>query len=128
VLKHTQPSQPPVLLPADEFRLQTSPLRGYAFRGDLIHLHSLKVGEELTLIPEPANPYDRYAVRVHHRELHIGYLPQTSNHVVSRLLRQGAPLRAVIAWIDPGSNLQLPLTLHVLWSGPRQTTAASAAT
>lgn len=29
--KHTQPSQPPQPLPARAFRLQTSPLRGYAY-------------------------------------------------------------------------------------------------
>jgi hypothetical protein len=116
VLKHTQPSQPPQPLPAGGFRLQTSPLRGYAYLGDLAHLHALKIGDELTLCAEPANPHDKYAVRVHHQDRHIGYLPRASNHVVSRLLRQGAPLRAAVAWIDPGSNLQLPLTLHVLWS------------
>jgi hypothetical protein len=114
-LKHTQPSQPPLPLPANTYRLQTSPLRGYAYRGDLAHLHTLKIGDDLTLCTEPANPHDKYAVRVHHRDLHIGYLPSTGNHVVSRMLRQGAPLRAVIAWIDPSSDLHLPLTLHVLW-------------
>jgi hypothetical protein len=118
-VKHTQPSQPPQPLPQGSYCLQTSPLRGYAYRGDLAHLHSLKVGDELTLCPEPANPHDKYAVRVHHRDLHIGYLPSTSNHVVSRLLRQGAPLRAVVAWIDSGSNLQLPLSLHVLWDAAK---------
>lgn len=122
-VKHTQPSQPPLPLPAGTYRLQTSPLRGYAYRGDLAHLHSLKVGDELTLCAEPANPHDKYAVRVHHRDQHIGYLPRESNHVVSRLLRQGAPLRAVIAWIDSGSDLNLPLTLHVLWDGAKPAAA-----
>lgn len=118
-LKHTQPSQPPQPLPAGTYRLQTSPLRGYAYRGDHAHLHALKIGDELALCAEPANPHDKYAVRVHHREQHIGYLPSSSNHVVSRLLRQGAPLRAVVAWIDTGSDLHLPLTLHVLWDAAR---------
>ncbi len=111
-------SQAPHPLPAGAYRLQTSPLRGYVHHGDLAHLLSLKIGDTLTLHPEPANPHDRYAVRVHHGERHIGYLPRESNHVVSRLLRQGAPLRAAVAWIDPSSDFQVPLTLHVLWDAP----------
>lgn len=120
-LRHSQPSQPPQPLPAGAYRLQTSPLRGYAYHGDPVHLHSLRIGDELTLCAEPANPHDKYAVRVHHRDRHIGYLPGASNHIVSRLLRQGAPLRAIVAWIDPGSNLHLPLTLHVLWDEASRT-------
>jgi hypothetical protein len=110
-LSRTTPAPP---APA-AYRLQTSPLRGYPHHAQPDYLKTLRVGNELTLYAEPANPHDRYAVRVHHHDRHIGYLPRESNHVVSRLLRQGAPLRAVIAWLDPAANPQLPLTLHVLW-------------
>lgn len=119
---HLAPSPSPLPLPAHAYRLQTSPLRGYAHHADHTLLDSLKLGDPLSLLPEPANPHDRYAVRVHHRDRHIGYLPRESNHVVSRLLRQGAPLRGEIAWLDP-QNLQLPLTLHVLWDKPAKDTA-----
>ncbi len=109
----------PLPLPVGAYRLQTSPLRGYAQHGDLAHFHTLKLGDELTLCAEPANPHDRYAVRVHHGDRHIGYLPRESNHVVSRLLRQGCPLRAVVAWLDSGASPHVPLTLHVLLDGTR---------
>jgi len=109
------PSQAPRPLPANTYRLQTSPLRGFDHHGDYALLSKLRIGDELRLIPEPANPHDRYAIRVHRGDDHIGYLPRESNHVVSRLLRQGAPLRAIIAWVDPTPNPQLPLSLHVLW-------------
>lgn len=114
-------SQPPQALPAGVYRLQTSPLRGYSHHGDYALLAELRIGEELSLVPEPANPHDRYAVRVHHGDDHIGYLPRESNHVVSRLLRQGAPLRAIVAWIDPTPNPQLPLSLHILWDAANKT-------
>lgn len=125
--RHSQPSQPPQPLPAGTYRLQTSPLRGYAHYGDLAHLHTLKVGDALALCAEPANPHDKYAVRVHHGDRQIGYLPAPSNHVASRLLRQGAPLRAVVAWIDPGDNLALPLSLRVLWGSAAASTAPTVA-
>lgn len=111
-------SQPPRSLPTGVYRLQTSPLRGYSHYGDGAFLLTLKIGDALALVAEPANPHDRYAVRVHLGERHLGYLPRESNHVVSRLLRQGAPLRGVIAWIDPDHTAQPPLTLHVLMDMP----------
>lgn len=113
------PALPPVpSLASGTYWLQTSPLRGYDHYGDPVHLATLRLGERLTLQAEPANPHDTYAVRVHHQGRHIGYLPRESNHVVSRLLRQGAPLGALIAWLDPAGNPQLPLTLHVIWITP----------
>lgn len=120
-------SQPPQPLPVGAYRLQTSPLRGYIHHGDLAHLLSLKIGDALALVAEPANPHDRHAVRVHHGERHVGYLPRESNHVVSRLLRQGAPLRAAVAWIDPTSDFATPLTLHVLWDAPLTASSNAAA-
>ncbi|MCP5536321.1 MAG: HIRAN domain-containing protein [Akkermansiaceae bacterium] len=107
-------SQPPVPLPEDVYRLQTSRLAGFNYYGQDIWLHQMKLGEELTLVAEPANPYDQYAVRIHWQDKHIGYLPRTSNHVVSRLLRQGAPIKAAIAWLDPRQERGTPMTLHVL--------------
>ena len=101
--------------PENAYRLQTSALSGSEYYADLAALAILKPGDPLAHVAEPFNPHDKYAVRVHLNGRHIGYLPRQSNHVVSRLLRQGAPLRAEIAWIAPDLDSQRPLTLHVLW-------------
>ncbi len=105
---------PPMDFPAGYYRLQTSPLRGHQFHAEALWLHLLQPGDPLSLHAEPANPHDRYAVRVHDTDgHHLGYLPRESNHVVSRMLRQGAPLTAMVAWLSPESNP--PLSLWVLW-------------
>lgn len=106
-------SPPPQPLPEDRYRLQTSRISGYTHHGHDAWLHQMKLDDELQLIAEPANPHDKYAIRVHWQNKHIGYLPRTSNHVVSRLLRQGAPVTAVIAWLDSQNSGNCPLTLHV---------------
>ena len=107
-------SQTPVALPEDQIRLQSSRLAGFLHYAQNAWLHQMKLGDALDLVAEPDNPHDRYAVRVHWQEKHIGYLPRTSNHVVSRLLRQGAPVTAAIAWLDAQKNSGMPMTLHVL--------------
>ena len=111
-LSHPPPPEP------DDYRLQTSPLRGFIHHGNAADLAILKPGDPLELVAEPYNPHDRHAVRVHLHGRHLGYLPRESNHVVSHLLRQGAPLKAEVAWLCPQLNPHLPLTLHVLW--PRE--------
>ncbi len=111
---HPHPSLPPVPLPDNCYRLQTSRLAGFSHHGHPSWIKQMQPGDPLTLVAEPANPHDHYAVRVHWQNQMIGYLPSSSNHVVSRLLRQGAPLRAVIAWTSSGETYDTPLTLHVL--------------
>jgi len=114
-------SHPPLPAPENAYRLQTSPLHGAAHYVDAAALAILKPGDPLDLVAEPFNPHDKHAVRVHLHDRHIGYLPRHSNHVVSRLLRQGAPLRAEVAWLAPDLDPHLPLTLHVLWPRIRTT-------
>lgn len=74
----------------------------------------MQLHDPLELQPEPANPYDRHAVRIHWKTHHIGYLPRESNHIVSRLLRQNCPLTAHIAWLAKEPHPTIPLTLEVL--------------
>lgn len=102
----------PQALSADSYCLQTSSLAGAEYYQFEEIAPFLKVGAELQLIAEPANPYDKYAVRVHFQEHHLGYLPRASNHVASRLLRQGAPLTAKIAYLYYQDRR--PMSLHVL--------------
>ena len=60
-------------------------------RGDLA------IGEHLSLIAEPANPYDADAVAVHRRRgLKLGYIPRAANEPIARLLGANAHLRAVV--------------------------------
>ena len=111
---------PPIALPRDCYFLQTSILAGseyYQFQD--LDRNALDVGTTLTLIAEPANPHDQYAVRVQLVSIHLGYLPRTSNHIVSLLLQQGAPLQARVAWLNHESDP--PLTLHVLLKKDPQT-------
>jgi hypothetical protein len=56
----------------------------------------LRVGETLTLVREPCNPYDAKAVRVEWLGHKLGYVPRMENHAVAQLLDRGAKLSARI--------------------------------
>lgn len=65
-------------------------------------LAHLEPGTPLLLQAEPAHPMDRFAVRICWRGHLLGYVPRTDNRHLSRLLRQGAELRARI--LDTAPN------------------------
>jgi len=104
---------PPVPIPHDHFRLQTSRIAGIEHHHINQIPDDLEPGVELALNPEPANPHDKYAVRIQYKDNLLGYLPRTSNHIVSRLLRQGAPLTAQVAYLSKSPS-EIPTILPVI--------------
>jgi len=96
--------------------LQESPLAGYQFHEGPRVWKRLKVGDSLTLVREPDNPYDDRAVRVEWRDHKIGYLPRVENAVASQLLDRGAHLTACIAGLredrDPWSRVKVQVFLE----------------
>jgi hypothetical protein len=61
-------------------------------------------GAECTLVPEPKNPHDKFAVAVYREGIKIGYLPKETNQTVHVLLRIGKKLDAVILLPDPAED------------------------
>lgn len=68
-------------------------------------------GRQLTLIPEPNNPYDKNAVGVWNatRRLQIGYVPKESAAKIARRLRFGEDLQSLslAEWLKDGRRVGL---------------------
>ena len=75
-------------------------IAGFRYHDGPDILPNIHAGDQVTLIAEPGNPYDEWAVRIEHQKSHIGYLPRAQNQAVFRLLQQGAPVDCRIADID----------------------------
>jgi hypothetical protein len=56
--------------------------------------NALSNGDEVTLLPEPENPYDPMAVAVYADDVHIGYLARANNYQVSDWLQDGGTVTA----------------------------------
>lgn len=95
--------------------LQASPLAGFQYHEGKALWSDMKVGDRLTLVREPANPYDARAVRVEWRGRMIGYVPRAENEAVSRQLDQGNRLEARITRLtkhrDPWKRVELEIYL-----------------
>ena len=61
-------------------------------------LAELEVGDIMTLVREPANEHDSKAIAVYDRfDNRVGYVPRTSNEVLSHLMDAGKSMFAVLS-------------------------------
>lgn len=84
--------------------LQSSPLAGYRYYEGKRLWKLMQVGEPLTLVREPDNPYDRNAVRVEWQGHKLGYVPRADNEAVARFLDRGVRLEARIIRLKKSRN------------------------
>ena len=57
--------------------------------------------ETLSLVREPRNPYDPYAVRIDYRGRKVGYIPRTHSRIVASLIDGGYRLEARVRHYHP---------------------------
>ena len=90
-------AQPLYAQVAAHILLQDSPLAGFQYHAGKTVWPRMRVGDALTLVREPGNPYDARAVRVDWRGHKLGYVPRRENADIARLMDGGAKLEARIS-------------------------------
>lgn len=95
--------------------LQDSPVAGFQFHAGKKLWKSMRVGDRLTLVREPDNPYDANAVRVEWQGQKIGYVPRRENGDVARFLDRGTALEARITRLaesrDPWARVRFEILI-----------------
>jgi hypothetical protein len=84
--------------------IQSSPLAGFQFYSGKGVWSEMKVGDPLTLVREPRNPYDPNAVRVEWRGEKLGYVPRADNADLARHLDRGTKVEARISRLTEDRN------------------------
>ena len=72
---------------------------------------SIDLGEELTLIPDPENEYDSFAVQVHAYGHFIGFIPKADNAAVFAALARGEEVGCEVVGAMSGLKPILEITL-----------------
>ncbi|NWG86555.1 MAG: HIRAN protein [Hydrogenophilaceae bacterium] len=72
-----------------ELLVQTSPLAGYQYHAGPALWPLMRVGDALSLVREPSNPYDPKAIRVEWHGAPIGFVPKIDNLDLARLMDGG---------------------------------------
>ncbi len=82
-------------------RLNDFAIAGFRYYEGARELPRLTPGRRLTLRPEPANRFDRFAIEILHGPAKLGYVPRACNQHLSRLLEAGVPLVCQVVRTDP---------------------------
>ena len=55
----------------------------------------------LTLVREPHNPYDKYAVVIYKEKQKVGYIPRTNSRIIASLIDAGEKIEAKVRYFHP---------------------------
>ena len=85
------------------------------YDGDSI-INDLKVGDALELVPEPNNPFDKFAVIIKYQDKQIGYIPRSDNRYIARMLEQGMQLDCEILSLQPDEDpwQKIQVAVHLI--------------
>jgi hypothetical protein len=84
--------------------VQQSPLAGFQYYDGKVFWDNMRVGDPLTLVREPQNPYDSNAVRVEWKGQPLGYVPRRDNRDVARQMDRGVAAQARIVNLKDARN------------------------
>jgi len=111
-LKRAAAAIPTPAAPQPPYLLNVVRAAGLAYYDGLAWLAAghVRPGDALIAAAEPTNPHDRFAVELYHQRLgcKLGYVPRTDNKALSRLLRAGAPVWAVVLSADAAQAEHAP--------------------
>ncbi|WP_079432774.1 HIRAN domain-containing protein [Zoogloea sp. LCSB751] len=94
--------------------VQSSPLAGFQYYGGKILWDEMHEGDALTLVREPDNPHDPFAVRVEWRDQKLGYLPRSDNRAVAEEMDRGTAIGGRIGKLTKDPNPWKRLRVDVL--------------
>ena len=74
----------------------------------------LEEGDELALVLEPTNPYDKHAVRIERRGIMLGYIPKVLSEQISELhLKSLQQLACEVLKLEPEKPTHQQLMVRV---------------
>lgn len=93
--------------------VQRSPLAGFRHHAAAALWPALRVGDPLTLVREPHNPYDANAIAVAWRGERLGYVPRRENAALAWALDRGEAVDARIVELREHPNPRERLRFEV---------------
>jgi len=104
----TAPAQNPA-----EIVVQVSLTAGLRYHEAKAVWDQMQLGDALTLVREPDNPYDARAVRVEWNGHKLGYIPRIENEAVARQMDRGNALQARVTRLTYYRNHRRKLEFEV---------------
>lgn len=81
---------------------------------NLVQANQIAPAERLTLVREPSNEYDKYAIEVLNADgIKLGYVPKNHNRVIAELMDQHCSIHAVVERVEP--QAWEPVSIRIEW-------------
>ena len=64
-------------------------LAGFTYYEGVDVFDKLKIGTKLTMMAEPFNPHDHYAIAIYYKGKKLGFVPRNHNRIISKLMNYG---------------------------------------
>ena len=90
--------------PHQRYLLNKFSVAGFGFYDGPELIQLMKLGDELSMKPNPENLYDEYAVELHWKDNMVGHIPRSDNRHIFRLLEQGLNLVCTIRQLEPDED------------------------
>lgn len=87
-----------------ELDVQMAYVAGLGFKNSVPRLQQIRVGDEVRLEREPANPHDRNAIRVMRGDRQVGYVRAAKATELAPMLDAGRPRQAVVFSTSPAAR------------------------
>ncbi len=98
------PFNPEKLQEIESLILLDTVVAGYQYyKGEKIW-QNLRVNQNLKLVREHENPYDRQAIEIYRLNKKLGYIPKAGNPVIARMMNNGMKLKAKITWLKQSED------------------------
>ncbi len=106
----------PVLAAKSKLTLLITELAGFQYYAGKRIWPKIAHGDELDLLREPGNSYDKKAVAIFCKGFKIGYVPRNGNLTISQMLDRQIPLQARIAGLkesnDPWQRINIEIAIR----------------
>ncbi|WP_020607665.1 HIRAN domain-containing protein [Spirosoma spitsbergense] len=94
-------------------------IAGLKYHNAISVIHTLEIGNQLSLVREPKNAYDTNATKVMYKKYFLGYIPADDAGIVAKSLDAGEKLSAEIAKVyvspyDNGDGPYMDVSIYVI--------------
>jgi hypothetical protein len=108
----------PAIVSSKSIKLCTPFIAGFQYYKGEAHIDELLPGDSLTLVREPKNLHDRFAIKVYKGHLKLGYIPRADNKVIARMMDQKVQVLACVRFVDPDEDTYRMVRINVFYLSP----------
>jgi len=100
-------------LQSNKIKLLSTNIAGLQYYKGIENINNFKINDEVQLIREPNNKYDRNAIAIYWNKLKIGFIPRSKNLIIKNLIDGGQNLYSCINQINKEESVWEKIEINI---------------